>query len=396
MLTEIKQTKITNKISEALKHGNDGQLGTKNNDECYTDANDILRELSQWAALDKFRGKDIICPCDWDIIQDKVTGEYGVLEYKGKRYSNVYGIRIEYDTDKFGVVGNSLYKCIKTIEFMGEVYTLEPTQEATIKVEIAEEDIESFLKTKLTCNFILVLAQQARRWGIKSITASGYNPANKKGTPFQEIDYSKYDICITNPPFSLYSDFMKCIVGKVDFIILAPHMNRALIATIVPLMEQTAFLGFGIHLALKFNNPTKTNLNHIKSVACDWIVSFPEAQQERNNKHFKTGIKYELYKDEYVEMIHMTMKDGTHPIRVATAAYPDDYTGWMFAPISILDNLDQDAYEWYSTNCYKYFNQDHPEKSPLAHNFNANMYVCPDGGKAFSGILLRKKTEEVI
>ena len=58
---------IVKKIKNSLKHGNEGQLGTKKNDECYTDMQDILNELSQWAALDKFKGKNIICPCDWDI-----------------------------------------------------------------------------------------------------------------------------------------------------------------------------------------------------------------------------------------------------------------------------------------------------------------------------------------
>ena len=392
MLEDTKQTKVTKKIAESLKHGNEGQLGTKNNDECYTSANDILRELSQWAALGKFKDKNIICPCDWDIIQDKDTKEYGVLEYNGKRYTNVYAIKIEYDTNKFSIISNSVYKCVKSLQFMGLEFDMSNPQDEVVTIDIAEEDIESLLRNKLTCNFIQVLSQKARAWGIKSITASGYNPANGKGTPFQDIDYSKYDICITNPPFSLYGEFMKCLVGNIDFIVLAPFMNRNTPSVAVPLMEHKAYLGFGVHLALKFDNPTKNNLTHIKSVACDWLVSYPEAQAERNRNYKATGIKYETYKDEFIEMPNMTMKDGSHPIRVGGSAYPEDYSGWMFGGINILDSLDQENYEWISTNCKKYFNTTKPELNPFSHKLSDSpMLLGADGKNSFHGLLFRKK-----
>ena len=47
----------------------------------------------------------------------------------------------------------------------------------------------------------------------------------------------------------------------------------------------------------------------------------------------------------------MLMKDDTHPIRVSMSTYPEDFDGWMFATIGVFDNLDQEAYEWYITNC---------------------------------------------
>ena len=92
-----KQTKVLNKIKNSLKHGNEGQLGTKKNDECYTDMQDILNELSQWAALDKFKGKNIICPCDWDIVGNE----------------NIYSITIKYKDSGVEVFGNSAYKGVE-------------------------------------------------------------------------------------------------------------------------------------------------------------------------------------------------------------------------------------------------------------------------------------------
>ena len=191
-----------------MKHGNEGQLGTKKNDECYTDMQDILNELSQWAALDKFNGKNIICPCDWDIVGNE----------------NIYSITIKYKDSGVEVFGNSAYKAVESVQY--DLWSDDDTPVIT-RITLKEEEIEDFLRDKLTCNFVRTLTQNARAWGIKSITASGYNPANGKGIKFQDVDYSKYDICITNPPFSLYGEFMKAIVGKIDFIVLAPLMNRA-------------------------------------------------------------------------------------------------------------------------------------------------------------------------
>jgi hypothetical protein len=100
---------------------------------------------------------------------------------------------------------------------------------------------------------------------------------------------------------------MKAIVGNIDFIVLAPLMNRNAPCVILPIMLKQAYLGFGIELHMTFDNPTKeNNYSGTKIVNCDWITTFPEAQAARNKKHFKSGVKYELYKDEYEELPNMT------------------------------------------------------------------------------------------
>lgn len=367
-----KQEKVLNKIKNSLKHGNEGQLGIKKNDECYTDMQDILNELAQWAALDKFRGKNIICPCDWDIV----TGE------------NIYSITITYKESGVEVFGNRAYKTVESVQY--DLWSDDDTPVVT-RITLKEEEIEDFLRDKLKCNFVRTLTQNARAWGIKSITASGYNPANGLGIKFQDVDYSKYDVCVTNPPFSLYTEFMNTVAGKLDYILLAPFLKRNNPCYGQYLMLDQTYLGFGVHLPLTFANPTKeNNYSGEKSVACDWITSFPEAQAARNEKHFKSGIKYDVYSDEYVEMIGMTMKDGTHPIRVSTSTYPEDFSGWMFASISVLDNLDMETYEWYGTHLHGYFNK-HSEQSPFNHKTSDSMHYAADGKSGFSGIVFRKK-----
>ncbi len=371
-----KQDKVIKKI-KGLGTGSKLNLGTKQNDECYTDMNDIVTELSHYAEAGRFKGKNIICPCDWDITDDE----------------EIYSITITYKDLDVEVISNNIYKAVKSVYY--DLWSDDSVSTIT-RIELKEDEIEDFLANKLTCNFLRTLTQNARVWGIKSITASGYNPANGKGVKFQDVDYSKYDICITNPPFSLLTEFLNGIVGIIDFIILAPFTKRGNPCYGVYLMTKQAYLGFSGnsdagYIAMNFINPTKENQYHTLKVPCDWLTSFPDAQLERNKKHFKSGIKYEDYKDEYIVYINTTMKDGTHPIKVPSDAFPEDYDGWMCTAVNVLNKLD-DSYEWYGTHFAGYFNKEHPELSPFAHKCSDYMLSLPNLGKTpFSSIIFRKK-----
>ena len=372
----MKEQKILNKIAGANgKTGHAQPLGTKPNDECYTAMSDILKEMNPWANLNKFNGKNIICPCDWDIVE----GE------------DIYSITIKYNDDDIDVNGNSVHK-IESV-----IYNLwNEEEDKLIPIQLKEDEIDEFLRDKLTCNFIRTFVQNARKWGIKSITASGYNPANGKGVKFQDVDYSKYDICCTNPPFSLYAEFMKTIVGKVDFIVLAPFLNRVTPNVGGYLFRREAYSGYGAGIPdMNFYNPITNNLYKTKIIAVDWITSFSDAQDERNEElqNKQTGIDYNIYKDEYIEMENMIMKDGTKAIRVPATQIPDNYSGWMFTSVQFLQLYDLRKYDWYPTNLMGYYNS-HPEINPFKGK--AGNHVCKHNGKnMFHGIVFRRKSEEV-
>lgn len=337
------------------------------NDECYTSMESILSELSYWGDLGKFYNRSIVCPCDWDIVE----GE------------NIYSITIDFIDCR--VSGNSVKKKVNSI-----CYALFDDASGIEEVTLSPDEFDNFIRKRLTCNFLRTLTQKAAKWGIKSITASGYNPATGKGIPFQDVDFSKYDVCITNPPFSLYKEFMQSIVGKIDFVVLAPFVNRITTYVASALMTGKAYLGREIHMTLDFTNPAPENEYTTKCVCCDWLTSWPEAQIERNIHPRKTHISYADYKDEYEFMENMTMKDGTHPMIVGAGTIPDDYEGWMFGPASILDGISMDDYEWCSSELCAYFNEIHPELNPCAHPFSSKMKIH-NGSKKFSGIIFRKK-----
>lgn len=358
-----KQNKVLNKIK--YNSGQNTPLGTVPNDECYTSMQDIINELSRWA--DKFKNKNIICPCDWDIVDN----------------SNVYSIRIDFDENNIHAHKNTV-KSICYNEFV------DIGKQRSGKVPM--KDVDDFLRNKVNCNFIRTFVANAEKWGIKSLTASGFNPATGIGIKFQDVDFTKYDICVTNPPFSQYGQFMeKMLSSNIDFIVLAPFLNRANPCIGLPLMLKRCYLGYGRDLHPNFYNPTVKNEYKTKIVCCDWITTFSDAQKEVDATRLRNGFTYKNYKDDYVIMQNMIMKDGTNPIKVGKyTAIPDDYCGWVFCSVGVLDVLSNEEFEWYITNAKGYYNKTNTEFNPFKHKATDSMVSNP-GVKGFHGIVLRRK-----
>ena len=202
-------------------------------------------------------------------------------------------------------------------------------------------------------NFPKVLFDNFTSWGINSITVSGYNPEENCGIPFQEIDYSKYDICITNPPFSIIGDFLKEVIGNVDFICLSPYITRLSPIISEPLMDNKIYFGRNRCEYILFMDKDS---GRYKKVNCDWLSSFKDGSLEYSRHISAPKMSYYEHKDEFQIMINMVMKEGYNPIKVSSATIPFDYDGWMFGSTDVLDKIDLDKYEWYSCECRKYLN----------------------------------------
>lgn len=103
---------------------------------------------------------------------------------------------------------------------------------------------------------------------------------------WKNIDYSKYDIVITNPPFSQIREFIRYLVSqKIDFIIIVSDVLRYSI--------KNNKVNFGIDLyfgkdAQKFYRPDGS----IRAVHCGWIATIQDDWKE--NKIIESeSVKYE-------------------------------------------------------------------------------------------------------
>lgn len=91
---------------------------------------------------------------------------------------------------------------------------------------------------------------------------------------YRNIDYSQYDIVITNPPFSQVREFIRFLITKqIDFIIIVSDVLRYTIKNNPNLFGIPLYKGKD---AQKFHRPDGT----IKAVHCGWISSIPDSWGE--------------------------------------------------------------------------------------------------------------------
>lgn len=270
------------------------------NDEYYTLYEDISAEVSRYA--DQLKGQRVLCPCDWDESYNEEV---------------VYKEEINVLPDNF----------------------LEPS--GTIK----KIDIEASRKIMkdinlVKCNFVKFLIAQAKSYRIKSISVSGYNPSTGEGVKFQDIDYSKYDVVITNPPFSLFREFIATMFeNNMKFLVIGPQTAITYKETFYYIKDNKMWLGYARQLSgfMLPNGAKLMSRDKGGSVprACKWFTNLDVSY--RHDKLILTE-KYspEKYKNYY-------NYDGIDVGRVVDIPY--DYEGIMGVPITFITKYNPSQFE---------------------------------------------------
>ena len=310
------------------------------NDEFYTLYEDIAAELPNYR--EQLRGKRIICPCDWDESFQEA------LVYKEEGY----------------VAPHSLISLGGTIK----------------RIEIAETKakIERDLGT-VKCNFIKFLVAHAEAYGIKSISVSGYNPATDECVRFQDIDYSNYDIVITNPPFSQFREFIDTMFrNKMKFLIIGPANAAAYPETFQHIQDNELWLGYHHHMT-GFILPTGEILPKNDALVryCCWYSNLDV--KYRHDKLILTE-KYDPQRNPTYYNFDAIDVSKTNEI-------PYDYDGYMGVPITFLQKYNPEQFEiiGLSIRVKKKF-RFNGDKADLWYEKDGKPWKCP-----FRRIIIRNK-----
>lgn len=267
-------------------------------DEFYTLYEDVAAELPNYKEY--LRGKRIICPCDWDESLDEA------LVYASEEY----------------VAGNNLFSPGGSIKI--------------IDADKSDEKVMADIRA-VNCNFIKFLLSHAEAYGIESIAVSGYNPATGEGVKFEDIDYSKYDVVITNPPFSRFRDFVDVMFENgVDFLIIGPQ-NAIKYSNVFPHMQANElWLGYHYHLA-GFTKPDGTVIprQHNLARSCCWFTTLPVSY--RNDEMTLTE---EYSPERYPQIVNIDAIDVSK-----TKDIPFDYDGLMAVPITFMQKYCPEQFE---------------------------------------------------
>ena len=272
----------------------------RKDDEYYTLFQDIADEVSLYSS--QLRGKRILCPCDWDESYNEE------IVYKEEGY----------------VLGRELFSSEGTIK--------------NIDIAKTRKKIEKRMDL-VKCQFVYYLLNQAEEWGIRSISVSGYNPNTNEGVRFQDIDYSNYDVIITNPPFSQFDEFIDLMIenGK-EFLVIGPQTAPTEKSIIRHFQEGNIRIGYHYHLS-GFNRPDGTTLpkQHNTPRSSLWYTNMQVAP---NTKELILTASYKENPEKYPKIVNYDA------IFVPTVAdIPYDYFGEICVPVTFMQKYNPQQFE---------------------------------------------------
>ncbi len=289
-----------------------GAAKTAKKDEFYTQLADIERELQHY--WNHFRGKTILCNCD-DPYESNFF-KYFALHFNQFKLKKL--ICTCYNGSP--VLGNELL-----IHF--EEFDSEPKKTA-YKVEITEvKDLNGDGAVDLSD--VRYLLQNDRN--VLSILQTG----DFRSTECVEL-LKESDIVVTNPPFSLFREYVAQLMKYDKKFIIVGNQNAITYQEIFPyIKENKLWLGYGFKgTAAHFMSPYEdkaTAGDHRKGmIRVSGVMWFTNLDIPKRNEHLDLVCHYSP--EEYPKYDNYDAIEVSH-----TADIPCDYDGVMGVPITFLD-----------------------------------------------------------
>lgn len=323
------------------------------NDEFYTQYGDIQKEIEAYLEYNSnaFRGKAVYCNCD-DPYESNFF-RYFVLNF------NKLGLKQLITTS------------YKPSPIANTELVLQPSLLPGYEDKVVRKPAELKGRPKITANKFIINEvydiDGDGEFNLKDIAKQLKENKHNEWTPLEGegdfrsdecIDLLKQsDIVVTNPPFSLFREYVKQLFEYKKKFVIIGNMNAITYKEIFPLIKDNKmWLGNGFHAGnAYFATPNareyasgvlddKTGL--VKFRNCCWFTNLDHGRRHQSlplmtmadNKKFNKQIqKNENSYQKY---------DNYDAIEVPfTNAIPSDYNGIMGVPISFLDKYNPDQFE---------------------------------------------------
>ena len=339
-----------------MANSNLNQAKEAKKDEFYTQLSDIENELRHYRS--HFQGKTVLCNCD-DPYESNFF-KYFALNF------NALGLKKLIATCYNGspVQGNELM-----IDFGN--FSYEPKKIA-YKVEISEvndsngdgvinlTDVQYLIKNK---NNVLSLLKE--------------NGDFRSNECIELLKQS--DIVVTNPPFSLFREYVAQLIDYGKKFLIIGHQNAITYKEIFPLiMNNKLWLGYGFkggaaHFVSPYDDVASANDHKKGMIRVSGVHWFTNLEIKKRHEEL---ILYSKYNDsEYPRY------DNYDAINVnKTNEIPMDYDGVMGVPITFLDKYNPEQFEIIGNEI-------------LLDIPKGRGYI--NGKRMYSRIFIRKKTVEI-
>lgn len=370
------------------KNSNLSQAKAAKNDEFYTQYADIQKEVNAYHEYnpDVFRGKTILLPCDdpeWSNFTKFFAQNFEFFGLR-KLISTSYAIeskkyKTEWQPTLFETE-NPLYDIDKS-RIRGKIFTLERDTNGSGKIDI--DDLEwHYLEGDGDFR-----SEEVRRLRDEA------------------------DIIITNPPFSLFREFLAWIIEANKQFLLIGNMNALTYKEVFPLIKgNKIWLGFGFaagnaYFRVAGNATTdyasgvyNAETGLVKFRNCCWLTNIEHRRRHEPLQlmSMEDNIMYSRHKE--IKGIGYQHYDNYDAIEVPyTDAIPNDYDGVMGVPISFLDKYCPEQFEilWITQRNDDPYKQKKysPKEYANANDLNARAVIMVNGTPRpmYARILIRHR-----
>lgn len=307
------------------------------NDEFYTQYNDIEKEMQAYLEYDSdvFRGKTILLPCDdpeWSNFTKYFAQNFETFGLK-KLISTSYayinkGLAPDYQPSLLEA-SDSKFDQEKTIK-NGKIFILERDTNNDSKIDI--NDLEwDYLEGDgdFRSDEITALRDEA-------------------------------DIIVTNPPFSLFREFLAWLVEGNKLFTVVGNMNAITYKETFPLIKNNdmwlgnGFKGGAGHFINKYYDDYATATDRKEGmIRVSGVVWFTNVEHGRRHQplqlmNMQDNLRYnkKVIKNKAEANTIYQKYDNYDAIEVGyTNAIPSDYEGVMGVPISFLDKYNPEQFE---------------------------------------------------
>lgn len=309
-----------------------GNARKNKNDEFYTQFSDIQKEMNAYLEYDPnvFKNKTILLPAD---------------DPEWSNFTKFFAQNFE----RFG-----LKKLISTSYAYESKKITEPYQLSLFESESPKFDKD---KTKVKGK-IFVLNKDENKSGKIDIEDLQWDYLEGDGD-FRSDEVKKLrdesDIIITNPPFSLFREFVNWILEKDKKFIIIGHQNATSYKEIFPLIKDNkiwlgkGFDGGATHFINKYYDDYATAGEHKDGmIRVSGVVWFTNIDHGRRHQPLqlmtmKDNLKFSKHK-EILENGYQKYENFDAIDVSFTDAIPSDYKGVMGVPITFLNKYNPDQF----------------------------------------------------
>lgn len=318
-----------------MAHSNLKDAKSTKNDEFYTQYEDIQREINAYLEYnpDVFKGKTVLLPCD---------------DPEWSNFTKFFAQNFE----NFG-----LKKLISTS------YATESKKIKFQQLTFFEENSPQFDETKTnTHGKIFTLTRDSNKSGNIDIDDLEWHYLDGDGD-FRSEEViqlrNEADIIVTNPPFSLFREFLAWIIEADKKFIIIGNMNAITYKEVFPLIrDNKIWLGNGFSGGNAYFRPIGENFANyangvyddktglVKFRNCCWFTNFEHGRRHQPLSLMTADDNIKFSKHKEIRNMGYCEYDNYNAIEVPyTDAIPSDYDGIMGVPISFLDKYCPEQFE---------------------------------------------------